>query len=126
MDTGQTSQLRDEGVDVVDERRGIQSLINISRSSRREAEILDFENLQFLPPLQRGSFRTTGITRNYLVNILIIFYLFHSNYLEESKTKKYVFEGFEQFWQIYFLHLSLNARNNLFLAMAYFGIRRSS
>lgn len=55
---GQTSQLRDEGVDVVDERRGIQSLINISRSSGREAEILDFENFQFLPPLQRGSFRT--------------------------------------------------------------------
>lgn len=55
---GQTSQLRDEGVDVVDERRGIQSLINISRSSGREAEILDFKNLQFLPPLQRGSFPT--------------------------------------------------------------------
>lgn len=57
-DGGQTSQLRDEGVDVVDERRGIQSLINISRSSGREAEILDFENLQFLPPLERGPFRT--------------------------------------------------------------------
>lgn len=68
---GQTSQLRDEGVDDVNERRGIQSLINISRSSGREAEILDFDNLQFLPPLQRGSFRTNffGEYFNYFLFI---------------------------------------------------------